>query len=107
MKDLAAPAGTMFALRGKLWGQSLWEWQSIAGGWKILQHHSEEISIILNDADLPFTIKKSWRLVEHPWRVDFDLSLIPHEQDQNNDDGIWLHLGPGIGEVTVQGLGIG
>lgn len=107
VKDLAAPAGTMFALRGKLWGKSLREWQSIAGGWKILEHHTDEISIFLRHTDLPFTIKKSWRLVDHPWRVDFDLSLIPHEQDQNNDDGIRLHIGPGVGEIPAQGLGVG
>jgi YidC/Oxa1 family membrane protein insertase len=107
VKDLAAPAGAMFALRGTLWGKSLREWQSIAGGWKILEHNTDEITLILRHADLPFTVKKSWRLVDHPWRVDFSLSLTLHEQDQNNDDGIWLRIGPGVGEVPVQGSGVG
>ena len=107
VRDLAAPAGKLFLLEGKLGDRTLNEWQSMAGGWKILEKNTDELSLVLKHADLPFTIKKFWRLTAHPWRVEFDLSLIPNAHHLTDDDVVRLHVGPGIGEVAARGLGLG
>ncbi|WP_339071128.1 membrane protein insertase YidC [Pseudomonas idahonensis] len=106
-QDLAAPGGKLFALKGVLKGKTLEEWEALAGGWRVLQSKSGTVALGLEDGDLPFTIRKVWSLTDKPSRIGFELSIQLKGASKQAGDGVWLQLGPGLGEEPTQGLGMG
>ncbi|WNJ83936.1 membrane protein insertase YidC [Pseudomonas canadensis] len=106
-QDLAMPAGQLFALKGRLQGKTLEEWTTLAGGWKTVAADSGAVTIALDSAELPFVIRKTWRLTNTPSRVRFELSLQSRWQAKQAQDALWLELGPGLGEQPTHGLGMG
>ena len=72
LQDMAAPTGQLFALQGQLAGKPLQEWEQLAQGWTLEQQTSQEVVLSLKSPQLPFVLKKTWRLSEHAWRADFD-----------------------------------
>lgn len=105
--DMAAPEGKLFLLDGTLAGKSLWEWEQLAGGWKVLEQRADTLTLGLESSNLPFSIKKTWHLLDHDWRVDFALELYFKEQPVDPTDHLELKIGPGIGETPARGLGMG
>lgn len=106
-QDLAMPAGQLFALKGRLQGKTLEEWTALAGGWKTVASDLTTVSIALESAELPFVIRKTWRLTDKPSRVQFELTLQARWQSKLAQDDLWLELGPGLGEQPTHGLGMG
>ncbi|MCP1505528.1 YidC/Oxa1 family membrane protein insertase [Pseudomonas marginalis] len=106
-QDMAAPKGQLFLLSGELDGKSLADWQLMAGGWKIVEQQPNAIVIGLESPELPFSIRKTWRLQENQWRVDFALDLDLKSLKTSPTDHLVLQVGPGIGEIPATGLGMG
>lgn len=106
-QDLAAPAGKLFALKGVLQGKTLEEWSDLAGGWKTVVSDPQTRSIALQGDNLPFVIRKTWRLTNQPSHVGFELSVQTRGADKQAGDNLWLELGPGLGEEPTHGLGMG
>lgn len=106
-QDLAAPAGKLFALKGTLQGKPLDEWATLAGGWETVASTSQTLSIALQGDNLPFVIRKTWTLSGQPSRVGFELSVQWRGAGKQEGDGLWLELGPGLGEEPTHGMGMG
>ncbi|HEY1027953.1 MAG TPA: membrane protein insertase YidC [Pseudomonas sp.] len=106
-QDMAAPEGRLFALTGKLAGKDLREWETLAGGWKIREQSPDTLVMVLEQADQPFTLTRRWHLREQSWRADFAVELHYQTAASNADDQLELQVGPGIGELPAQGLGMG
>lgn len=106
-QDMAAPSGQLFLLSGVLAGKSLSEWEQQAGGWKVLEQRADTVVLGLESAELPFSIKKTWQLLEHHWRTDFTLDLAFKDALPAPTDHLELAVGPGIGETPAVGLGMG
>ena len=107
LQDMAAPTGQLFALQGQLAGKPLQEWEQLAQGWTLEQQTSQEVVLSLKSPQLPFVLKKTWRLSEHAWRADFDVSLELPAAHRADGDHLELQVGPGVGEKPVSGLGMG
>jgi YidC/Oxa1 family membrane protein insertase len=105
--DLAAPQGQLFLLRGELAGKDLREWEKLVGGWKVLEQRPDTLVLGLTHTSLPFSIRKTWRLSDPIWRVQFDLDLDFLGTHLTQTDHLDLQVGPGIGEVPTHGLGMG
>ena len=106
-QDMAAPNGQLFLLRGELGGKPLSDWEKIAGGWRVVEQQPNAIVLGLESPDLPFSIRKTWRLLENQWRVDFFLDLNLENLPPRQTDQLTLEIGPGIGETPATGLGMG
>ncbi len=106
-QDMAAPDGQLFLLTGALAHKSLNEWEALAGGWKVLEQRTDKVVLGLEGTNLPFSIKKTWRLQEHHWRADFALDLDLKDLRTVESDHLELNVGPGIGEKPAVGLGMG
>ncbi|MEX5545317.1 YidC/Oxa1 family membrane protein insertase [Pseudomonas pergaminensis] len=106
-QDMAAPKGELFLLSGELDGRPLSEWQQLAGGWKVVEQQPDVIVLGLESSDLPFSIRKTWRLLENQWRVEFALDLDLKSLKINPANHLTLQVGPGIGETPAKGLGMG
>jgi YidC/Oxa1 family membrane protein insertase len=106
-QDLAAPAGKLFALKGALQGKSLDEWTALAGGWRQVGIDADAVVLELSGTALPFVLRKTWRQIDQPWRAGFELSMQSKGLKKLDGDSLWLEIGPGVGEVPTQGLGMG
>lgn len=106
-QDMASPKGQLFLLGGEIDGKPLSDWQQLAGGWKVVDQKPNVIVLGLESPDLPFSIKKTWRLLENQWRIDFALDLDLKNLKPNTADHLVLQVGPGIGETPATGLGMG
>lgn len=106
-QDMAAPKGQLFLLSGELGGKPLSDWQLLAGGWKVVEQQSDVIVLGLESPELPFSIRKTWRLLESQWRVEFSLALDLKGLKTNPADRLVLQVGPGVGETPATGLGMG
>lgn len=106
-QDMAAPKGQLFLLSGSLAGKDLREWERQTGGWKVLEQRADAVVLGLTGADVPFEIKKTWRLLAHEWRTDFTVDLDFKDLKRTAQDHLELTLGPGVGEIPAVGLGMG
>ncbi|OXS23029.1 hypothetical protein CGU37_19230 [Pseudomonas fluorescens] len=106
-QDMAAPKGELFLLSGEIDGRPLSEWQQLAGGWKVMDQQPDAIVLGLESPDIPFSIRKTWRLLVNQWRVDFALDLDLKNLKINPANNLFLQVGPGIGETPATGLGMG
>ncbi|MDR6578446.1 YidC/Oxa1 family membrane protein insertase [Pseudomonas extremaustralis] len=106
-QDMAAPNGQLFLLSGELGGKSLRDWEQLAGGWKVVDQRPNVIVLSLESPDLPFSIRKTWRLLESQWRADFSVDLDLKNLQPGDTDQLALQIGPGIGETPATGLGMG
>lgn len=106
-QDMAAPKGQLFLLRGELAGKSIKDWEQLAGGWKVLSQNHDTLVLGLESNELPFSLKKTWHLLDHHWRSDFILDLDFKQLELSKADRLDLVVGPGIGEVPAVGLGMG
>lgn len=106
-QDMAAPEGQLFLLSGVLAGKNLNEWEQQIGGWKVLEQRADAVVLGLESTELPFSIKKTWSLLDHPWRADFTLDLDFKDLKPTPADHLELMAGPGIGETPTVGLGMG
>ncbi|QQZ42191.1 membrane protein insertase YidC [Pseudomonas sp. SK3(2021)] len=106
-QDMAAPKGQLFLLSGALAGRDLREWEQQAGGWKVLEQRPDVVVLGLEGDDVPFSLKKTWHLLDHDWRADFTLDLDFKDLKRTSQDHLELAVGPGIGETPAVGLGMG
>ena len=106
-QDMAAPNGQLFLLSGELGGKSLRDWEQLAGGWRVADQQPNAIVLSLESPDLPFSIKKTWRLLESQWRADFSVDLDLKNLQPAEADQLALQIGPGVGEIPATGLGMG
>ena len=107
-RDLALPARQQFMLDGEIAGQSMARWVNVAGGWEVHAQSDEELSLRLAPPAAPFVLYKHWRVGENNWRVSLDIRLEAADAAVLSADDIDLSLvlGPGLGEVPIEGFGI-
>ncbi|HCN45527.1 MAG TPA: hypothetical protein DIT18_07595 [Pseudomonas sp.] len=106
-QDMATPGGRLFALSGKLAGKDLREWETLAGGWKVRSQTADTLVMVLEQPGQPFTLVATWNLPEQEWRADFSVALHLEHAGVRADNGLELHVGPGVGEKPAHGLGMG
>ena len=92
-----------FGLEGIIEGQTLDYWAQKAGGWNINQN-LDEIIFELKSDDLPFELRKFWKFYQNSYQADLSFELISKKKLEDID--LFFNLGPGIGEKTIDGLGV-
>ena len=92
-----------FGLEGIIEGETLDYWAQIGGGWDITKNLDEMI-FNLKSENLPFELKKSWKFYQNSYRADLSYEFF--SKKKITDVNLYLKLGPGINENSVEGLGI-
>jgi len=105
-RDLAAPAGRLFALQGSLGGVAMQEWERRLGGWKVLESGPRSVTLRLAHPQGAFEVDKRWTLGDSTWRATFAVSIRTGGMARSDTDVLKLEVGAGIGEVPSQGLGM-
>ena len=107
-RDLALPARQQVMLDGEIAGRSMAQWVAIAGGWEVSEQGDELLGLRLAPPVAPFVLYKQWRVGESNWRASLDIRLEASDTAALSADDIdlWLVLGPGLGEVPIEGFGI-
>ncbi len=107
-RDLALPARRQLMVDGEIAGQSLAQWRQAGNGWEVSAHDEVLISLRLAPSGAPFVLHKQWRVGENNWRASLELELevIGEAVLAAEDINLWLTLGPGLGEMPVEGFGI-
>lgn len=94
---------SLLSVQGRILGKTVSEWAASAGGWQLTAHAEDAVALSLNLPNI-FTINYQLNLLDGVWQAHFRLELALHTQPQTGD-GLWLEVGPGIGEQPSPGLG--
>ena len=92
-----------FGLDGLIEGYSIDYWTKKAGGWNINQN-LDEIIFELKSDDLPFELRKFWKFYQNSYQADLSFEL--SSKKKLEEINLFFNLGPGIGEKTIDGLGV-
>lgn len=106
LHNFAQPAQNLFQLHGNIDGVLLSEVEQQAGGWQVVRQSTTGVHLELTDLAGRYSLHQSWGLDDQrPWQADYTVWLQATDAEPI-EANLWLELGPGIGEIPAQGLGI-
>lgn len=106
--DLAGSSAQWLHIDGTLAGRTLDEWQQMAAGWAVIRKQANQVTLELSHESMPLTIRQDWQLTSEPGRVVLRLQLLARKGSAlSHSDELWFSVGPGLGEIPAQGLGMG